>query len=137
MGTRNLLHINQLNSFTNWLKKDGWVIQKPKGMYEALRATKGKRWIIVYRRLKPKEHLSLCDRDCDIVRQFLKSEDKRKITNYQRIKEMSIEEMARECVYFVPNNTDFHYTGLSGKYKKTSAAVIEDNIEWLESEVTE
>ena len=73
MGTRNLLHINQLNSFTNWLKKDGWEIYAPKGMYEALRAKKEKRWIIVYRRANPREHLSLRDKDCDIVRQFLKS----------------------------------------------------------------
>ena len=58
-------------------------------------------------------------------------------TNYERIKQMSVEEMARENVYFVPNNKDIHYTGLSGKYRKTSKDVIADNIEWLESEVEE
>lgn len=57
------------------------------------------------------------------------------MTNFERIKAMSIEEMARENVYFVPKNKDVHYTGLSGKYRKTSKEVIEDNIEWLESEV--
>lgn len=56
------------------------------------------------------------------------------MTNYERIKNMSIEEMARENIYFLPNNVHIHYTGLSGKYRRTSKEVINDNIEWLESE---
>lgn len=59
------------------------------------------------------------------------------MTNYDRIKQMGIEQMARENVYFVPNNSDFHYTGLSGKYRQTSKDVISDNIEWLEMEAKE
>lgn len=65
----------------------------------------------------------------------LRQEVGRKVTNYDLIKAMSVEEMARENIYFVPNNKDFHYTGLSGKYRKTSKEVIADNIKWLEGEV--
>ena len=59
------------------------------------------------------------------------------MTNYERIKAMSVEEMARENVYFVPNDSDFRYTGFRGSYRKTSREIIEDNIRWLNSEVAE
>lgn len=59
------------------------------------------------------------------------------MTNFEKIKSMSIDEMAREFVFFVPNNKEFHYTGLSGKYTNTSAITIENNIKYLKSEVEE
>lgn len=58
-------------------------------------------------------------------------------TNFERIKAMSIEELAADNVYFIPNNDEFHYTGLSGNYRSTAKEVVEDNIKWLESEVSE
>ena len=42
-------------------------------------------------------------------------EDNR-MTNYERIKNMSVEDMARENVYFLPNNIHINYTGLSGNF---------------------
>ena len=38
------------------------------------------------------------------------------MTNYERIKNMSVEDMARENVYFLPNNIHINYTGLSGNF---------------------
>lgn len=58
-------------------------------------------------------------------------------TNYDRIRNMSVEEMAIEHIYFVPDHKEFHYTGLSGLYTRTAEETIQNNIEWLESEVTE
>lgn len=58
-----------------------------------------------------------------------------KQTNYDRIRNMSIEQLAVEHIYFIPNNKEFHYTGLSGLYTKTAEETIQNNIEWLESEV--
>lgn len=58
-------------------------------------------------------------------------------TNFERIKAMSIEELAADNVYFMPNNDEFHYTGLSGNYRNTAKEVVEDNIKWLESEAAE
>ena len=59
------------------------------------------------------------------------------MTNFEKIKQMSVDEMARENVYFLPDCKYAHYTGLSGKCRKTSAEVIRDNIEYLEKEVKE
>lgn len=56
------------------------------------------------------------------------------MTNFDHIKNMSVEEMARDFIFFVPNNKDFHYTGLSGMYFATSGETIENNIKYLESE---
>jgi hypothetical protein len=58
----------------------------------------------------------------------------REMTNYDRIKAMSVKEMAIEHIYFVPDHKEFHYTGLSGLYTKTAEETIQNNIEWLESE---
>lgn len=59
----------------------------------------------------------------------------KKLTNYDRIRNMSVEELAIEHIYFVPDHKEFHYTGLSGLYTKTAEETIQNNIEWLESEV--
>jgi hypothetical protein len=41
MGTRrDLLHTNHVPDFKRWLELNGWTIQKPKGIYEIIRATK-------------------------------------------------------------------------------------------------
>ena len=77
MANRHILHKSKLTAFRDWLISDGWEIQDTKGFYEVLRAKKGKRVLIVYERLDMKEHYSLADRDCPIVRQFLNKERKR------------------------------------------------------------
>ena len=72
MANRHTLHKNKLTAFKDWLISDGWEIKDTKGFYEVLRAKKGKRVLIVYERFDMKEHYSLADRDCPIVRQFLR-----------------------------------------------------------------
>ena len=39
MANRHLLAESDLHEFEDWLKSKGWRIEKPKGKYEALRAT--------------------------------------------------------------------------------------------------
>lgn len=56
-------------------------------------------------------------------------------TNYDRIKSMSVEEIAQEMIFFTPECEAFHYVGLSGKYTATAEETIENNVKWLESEV--
>lgn len=76
MATRNILHRSKLESFKNYLKSKGWVIQDPKGLYEVLRAVNPevqKRPLIIYNG-KSKEHFSIDDRDFSIVRDFINSE---------------------------------------------------------------
>lgn len=72
MANRHTLHKSKLTTFRDWLISDGWKIEDTKGFYEVLRAKKGKRVLIVYERFDMKEHYSLADRDCPIVRQFLR-----------------------------------------------------------------
>ena len=77
MATRKLLHRNKLDKFKNYLKSKGWIIQDTKGMYEALRAVNPKvqkRPLIIYDG-KSKEHFSVDDRDFNIVKDFINSQD--------------------------------------------------------------
>ena len=76
MATRNILHRSKLDSFKDYLKAKGWIIQDTKGMYEVLRAINPevqKRPLIIYDG-KSKEHFSIDDRDFGIVRGFINSE---------------------------------------------------------------
>lgn len=95
MANRQTLHIKHLEEFKVWLIKDGWKIEEPKGFYEVLRARKEKRQfpLIVYKKDAAKQHLSLMERDMRVVRAFLK-ERKKSMTNADRIRAMSDEELA-------------------------------------------
>lgn len=64
-------------------------------------------------------------------------------TNYERIKNMTVEEMAEEFVVFIPlirykDEPEYHYFGArpSGRYLDSKEAVI-DGINWLQSESEE
>lgn len=72
MATRNLLHKSHLEEFKEWLIKTGWQIHDNKGAYEVLRASKGSKWLIVYRRSDAKEHYTVRDLDYTTVGRFLR-----------------------------------------------------------------
>lgn len=94
MAKRNVLHKNLLEDFQKWLVTDGWEIEKPKGTYEVLRARKDGRPqpLIVYMKADAKEHLTVMDRDFEIVRAFLRDKKKTQ-TNADRIRSMTDEEL--------------------------------------------
>ena len=80
MANRNTLSVNKLEDFKEWLISDGWRLHRTKGFYEVLRATKdGKiRPLIVYKRLDTNigcdlVHYTLDDRDCGVLRAYLKA----------------------------------------------------------------
>lgn len=95
MANRHTLHISKLEDFKEWLVKDGWEIEEPKGIWEVLRARKSGRQnhLIVYRKADAKEHLSIMDRDSGVVGAFLR-DCKKTRTNADRIRSMSDEELA-------------------------------------------
>lgn len=95
MADRHRLHISKLNDFKEWLIKDGWDIEEPKGTWEVLRARKSGRNnpLIVYTKMDAKEHLSVMDRDSGVIGAFLRDCKKPK-TNADRIRAMSDEELA-------------------------------------------
>lgn len=72
MATRNLLHKSHLDAFKEWLIKTGYQIHDTKGVYEVLRASKGSKWLIVYRKDSLNEHYSVRDIDYSTVRRFLR-----------------------------------------------------------------
>jgi hypothetical protein len=95
MANRYTLHKNSLEDFQSWLVADGWEIEKPKGIYEVLRARKAGRQqpLIVYTKADAKEHLTVMDRDLEIVGAFLRDKKKPQ-TNADRIRSMTDEELA-------------------------------------------
>ena len=65
------------------------------------------------------------------------------ITNADRIRSMSNDEMAQEMIFFCPTDTFFkgtetyekpHYTGLDGRYYSTSEELVAANLEWLKQQ---
>lgn len=68
------------------------------------------------------------------------------MTNAQKIRAMSDEELAKEMLFFCPTDMVFkgedfygkpHYTGLDGGYYATSEEVIASNLEWLQQPAKE
>lgn len=94
MADRSRLHISKLEDFKEWLIKDGWNIEEPKGTWEVLRARKTgrKNPLIVYTKIDAKEHLSVMDRDSGVIGAFLRDSKKPK-TNADKIRAMSDEEL--------------------------------------------
>jgi hypothetical protein len=65
------------------------------------------------------------------------------VTNADRIRSMSDEELAREMLFFVPSdfnikhNYNRHYTGIAGGYYVTADEAIQANFDWLKQPVKE
>ena len=81
MANRHILSPTRLNEFKTYLLSNGYTLNAPKGEYEVLRASKPgrKHPLIVYERLanftgtKPLVHLTVMDRDYNVIRNFLNS----------------------------------------------------------------
>lgn len=59
-------------------------------------------------------------------------------TNYEKIKNMTVEEMNREFLVFIPTVLkDINYSGADGMYYKTSKEALEKGLQWLQSESEE
>ena len=129
MANRHTLHISKLEDFKEWLVKDGWEIEETKGIWEVLRARKSGRQnpLMVYRKEDAKEHLSIMDRDSDVVGAFLRDCKKTK-TNAERIRSMSDEELAE---FLKDVKADYQWTNPDYPSEDDSGAWVE----WLQSEV--
>ena len=135
MATRNILHISKLQEFEDFLETKGYmIIATSKNPYEVLRAQKDGDTVIVYQKKDAKEHLSTMDKDYHLVREFIKSQ--RKQSNADRVRGMSDEELANLFLFFIPTTFDrAMYTGISGKYTRTSEETFDNNLEWLKQPV--
>lgn len=133
MATRNILHINELQEFEDFIKTKGFIIVSTgKNPFEVLRAQKDGNTIIVYQ----KKYLSTMDKDYMYNRELIKNQVKQ--SNADRIRNMTDEELAKMLLFFVPTNFDkAMYTGISGKYTKTPEETFENNLQWLKQPVEE
>ena len=60
------------------------------------------------------------------------------VTNADRIRAMSDEELAELFLFFIPTTFDrAMYTGISGKYEKTVEEVLNSNLQWLQQPAEE
>ena len=58
------------------------------------------------------------------------------MTNGERIRGVSDEELATLFLFFVPTSFDrAMYTGISGKYTRTPEETFDNNLEWLKQPV--
>lgn len=58
------------------------------------------------------------------------------MTNGERIRGMSDEELATLFLFFAPTNFDrAMHTGISGKYTRTPEETFDNNLEWLKQPV--
>ena len=56
-------------------------------------------------------------------------------TNYERIKNMTLEEMNLEFLSFIPTVLEnVHYTGADAGYYETAEETLEKGLQWLQSE---
>lgn len=85
MAERCLLHKNKLEHFKWWLSSRGYDIQPVKGLYEVLRAKKGRDTVIVFHRNETKEHLTVQQKDYHLVKQFIQETRDLQRTNDNRI----------------------------------------------------
>ncbi len=124
MANRNTLHISKLESFKNWLIKDGWeLLPLSKNPYEVLRASKMgiSNPLIVYSG-KSKEHLSFANEWLPVVEAFL-----HKKTNADRIRSMTDEELAE---FLCKVKSDYQWM----EHEFPSEEEHSEWEEWLQSE---
>lgn len=136
MANRHTLHISKLDSFREWLVKDGWEIEDPKGIYEVLRARKAGRQnpLIVYRKADAKEYLSFMDRDSGVVGAFLR-DFKNPKTNADRIRSMNDEELAEFLDIIEQDGIQSQYGGVPCDCCTEKTECSSCWKEWLQSKV--
>lgn len=71
MAIRNTLPTYLLNDFKKYLEQKGFMILRPVGNYEVLRAKKGKEFVLIFRQNKHQDYLSFQDKNYVWVNDFL------------------------------------------------------------------
>lgn len=125
MATRNILHINKLTEFEQFLEDKGYMIlATSKNPFEVLRAKKDSDTVIVYQKKDAKEHLSTMDKDYRLVREFIKSQ--RKQSNAHKIRQMSDGQLAEFL-------TNVIITGQDDSFRTSGILVYINEIsDWLQ-----
>lgn len=79
MANRMLLAIKLKDEFESWLIEKGYeILTTTPNSFEVIRARKGKRVLVIFKRIEAKEHFSIMDKDASIVRQFIRERKMKK-----------------------------------------------------------
>jgi len=97
MAKRSLLRRSNIEDFKAWLQEDGWQIEKTKGIYEVVRATKPNRKpLIAYTRGdKEGERVSVQERDESVVRAYARDRRREARAAQAGVKKIAKEEAAK------------------------------------------
>lgn len=108
MANRSRLHISKLEDFKEWLVKDGWEIEEPKGVWEVLRARRAgrKNPLIIYTKADVKEHLSVMDRDSGVIGAYLKDCKKTKTNADSKTTEWMAQKWLEQFEFPTDENSD-------------------------------
>ncbi len=89
--------LKKIEDFKNWLRGDGWQIEKTKGIYEVVRATKeGRKPLIVYMRgSNGNERMAVQNRDKGVVRAYARDRRREARAAQAGVKKVSEEEAAK------------------------------------------
>ena len=72
MATRNILHKSKLKDLELFLVNNGYaIVETSNNPHEVLRAKKNKDTVIIYKKAKAKEHLSVMDKNVELVNRFI------------------------------------------------------------------
>ena len=82
MAERCLLHQNKLELLKWWLTTKGYEMQQPIEIScEVLRAKNDKETIIIYKKHRAKEHLTVQQKDHKLIRQFIRETRQMKVSD--------------------------------------------------------
>ena len=70
MAIKNKLHYKHIEDFKKYLINNGYTIKQPKMIYEVIRAIKDNDLVVIYSKLNSKEHLTVQQKDINLVNQF-------------------------------------------------------------------
>ena len=74
MAIRSRIHKRKATKFLNYLISDGWKQETTKRTYELFRVRKDKRLMSTFKNNQGKEHITIQDKDKDVVNEYLKEQ---------------------------------------------------------------
>lgn len=70
--TRSDLHISKLDDFATFCQESGWAKRPEKSPYEVLRMQRGNEWLIVNKRDRATQHLTVWGNSAEMLRAWFK-----------------------------------------------------------------
>lgn len=72
MAIKSRIHKRKINKFINHLIEEGWTLEENKRTYECFRVRKNGRLMVTFKNNQGTEHITIQDKDIDIINEYLK-----------------------------------------------------------------